>query len=46
VVAYATPATTSAVTYKTRFAVTNTSNTLVLQNSAQEGQMYAVEVSA
>ena len=45
-VAYATPATTSAVTYKTRFAVTNTSNTLILQNSVQAGQMYAIEVAA
>jgi hypothetical protein len=43
-IGYATPATTSAVTYKGRFAAsTGTSN---LVNNNQVGQLYAIEVSA
>jgi len=41
---YATPATTSATTYKTRFA--SSGGTVVLYNQLQTGQMYAIEVSA
>jgi hypothetical protein len=43
-IAYATPATTSATTYKGRFQVN--SGTGTLQNQVQTGQMYAIEVSA
>jgi PHD/YefM family antitoxin component YafN of YafNO toxin-antitoxin module len=44
-IAYATPATTSAVTYKTRFR-TNSGTTGTLFNNGNTGQMYAIEVSA
>jgi hypothetical protein len=45
--AYATPATTSATTYKLRFSVDNASDTLeILNATATTGQMYAIEVSA
>jgi hypothetical protein len=43
---YATPATTSAVTYKLRFRVGGGSQTAVIRNNSQVGQMYAIEVSA
>jgi hypothetical protein len=43
-VAYATPATTSATTYKLRFKVTG--GTGQIFNATQTGQMYAIEVSA
>ena len=42
----ATPATTSAVTYKLRFQVSGANMTAFVQNSQTEGQMYAIEVSA
>jgi len=42
---YATPATTSAVTYKLRFAVI-TGSTGSVRNDVTTGQMYAIEVSA
>ena len=44
-IAYATPATTSAVTFKTRFRVAGTT-TATLRNALNTGQMYAIEVSA
>jgi hypothetical protein len=45
--AYATPATTSATTYKLRFRSNNAAHTnRVLNNSTSAGQMYAIEVSA
>ena len=44
-IGYATPATTSAVTYKVRFLST-TASTLTLLNSANTGQLYAIEVAA
>jgi phage terminase large subunit-like protein len=43
-IAYATPATTAATTFKLRFRV-NT-GTGFLQNASQTGQLYAIEVSA
>jgi hypothetical protein len=43
--AYATPATTSAVTYKLRFR-TNTGCTAALNNADNTGQLFAIEVSA
>jgi hypothetical protein len=43
--AYATPATTSPVTYKLRF-LSATGNTLTVDNANNTGQMYAIEVSA
>jgi len=45
-VGYATPATTSATTYKIRFRVNVNTTTLKLVNSAQTAQFYAIEVSA
>ena len=45
-VAYATPATTSAVTYKLRFQVDSANITLQLRNATTTGQMYAIEVAA
>jgi hypothetical protein len=45
-IARATPATTSAVTYKLRFGTPNVNVTLTLQNNLTTGQMYAIEVSA
>ena len=45
-VAYATPATTSAVTYKLQFKVYSTSATISIQNGSNTGQMYAIEVAA
>jgi len=44
--AYATPATTSAVTYKLRFASAGSNTTLSLNGNSVTGQMYAIEVSA
>jgi hypothetical protein len=44
--AYATPATTSAVTYKLRFRSEDASTTIQLRNGANTGQLYAIEVSA
>jgi hypothetical protein len=46
IIAYATPATTSPVTYKLQFRVTNAANLFALENSQTTGQMYAIEVSA
>lgn len=46
VIAYATPATTSAVTFKGRFKVLAASTTLTLENGNNTGQLYAIEVSA
>lgn len=43
---YATPATTSAVTYKVRFRSDTGNNTVSMLNSIVTGQMYAIEVSA
>jgi hypothetical protein len=42
---YATPATTSATTYKLRFR-SNSGGSAVIYNELQTGQMYAIEVSA
>lgn len=42
---YATPATTSAVTYKLRFQIDGATSVTVV-NGNQTGQMYAIEVSA
>ena len=44
-IAYATPATTSAVTYKGRFA-TVAGGTATLNNSGSTGQLFAIEVAA
>jgi len=44
-VGYATPATTSATTYKGRFR-SSTGNTVRLDNSTTTAQLYAIEVSA
>ena len=44
--AYATPATTSAVTYKLRFKSLNAAITVTIDNPSGPGQMYATEVSA
>lgn len=44
--AYATPATTSATTYKLRFRSFDASTTLILANASVTAQMYAIEVSA
>lgn len=44
--AYATPATTSAVTYKMRFKTRDVNDPLTLANNDNTGQMYAIEVSA
>jgi hypothetical protein len=45
-IAYATPATINATTYKVRFASNNLGLTQTLLNSAATGQLYAIEVSA
>jgi hypothetical protein len=45
VIAYATPATTNAVTYKYQFKVVS-SSTVTLLNDITTGQLYAIEVSA
>lgn len=44
--AYATPATTSAVTYKLRFRSVVSTNTTFALNDTSGGTMYAIEVSA
>ena len=44
-IGYATPATTSPVTYKTRFKA-NSGVTVTYYNALATGQMYAIEVSA
>jgi hypothetical protein len=44
--AYATPATTSAVSYKLKFLTNNSASTVSLLNDLTTGQMYAIEVSA
>jgi hypothetical protein len=46
IIAYATPATTSAVTYKTRFKVNEATTDLKIANGGTTGQMYAIEVAA
>lgn len=45
-VAYATPATTSAVTYKVRAKVSSANTTLQFTNNFTTGQLFAIEVSA
>ena len=45
-IAYATPATTSATTYKLRFKTDNALSQCSLINQLSSGQMYAIEVSA
>ena len=45
-IGYATPATTSAVTYKVRFKVNSSSATLTFDNNVETGQLYAIEVAA
>ena len=45
VLGYATPATTSAVTYKLRFKTTSP-NTAKIRNGLRTGQMFAIEVGA
>jgi hypothetical protein len=45
-VGYATPATTSATTYKLRFSGIDSGTTVQADNSTATGQMYAIEVSA
>ena len=45
-IAYATPATTSAVTFKGRFRVTGGNQNVTIENASATGQMYAIEVSA
>jgi hypothetical protein len=45
-IAYATPATTSATTYKLRFRTDNALSQCSLLNQLTTGQMYAIEVSA
>jgi hypothetical protein len=44
-IAWATPATTSAVTYKGRFAI-NGADTLQIRNDGATGQFFAIEVAA
>jgi hypothetical protein len=46
IIGRSTPAVITAVTYKLRFRVDNAAITNTLQNNAQTGQMYAIEVSA
>lgn len=46
VIGYATPATTSAVTYKARFKTDLATLTATFRNNLVTGQMYAIEVSA
>lgn len=47
VIGYATPATTSAVTYKLRFrSRLSTTTTVLLNSDASDGQLYAIEVGA
>jgi hypothetical protein len=45
-VGYASPSTTSAVTYKTRYRAVNSSSVIRFQNQASTGQMFAIEVAA
>jgi hypothetical protein len=45
-IGYATPATTSAVTFKGRFRASPSAVTVSLVNSGNTGQLYAIEVSA
>ena len=45
-IAYATPATLSAVTYKLRFRIASGTTRMAIYNSQVTGQMYAIEVSA
>lgn len=45
-IAYASPATTSAVTYKLRFATDDAATTFAVRNDSSTGQMFALEVSA
>lgn len=45
-IGYATPATTSAVTYKMRFSRYSGSGTVYVRNDQLTGQIYAIEVSA
>jgi hypothetical protein len=45
IVGYASPATTSPVTYKLR-ALTFSGRTIIFENAVTKGQMYAIEVSA
>lgn len=45
-IGYSTPATTSATTYKARFARNFGTGTITLENASHTGQLYAIEVSA
>jgi hypothetical protein len=45
-IAYSTPATEAATTYKLRFRSINTDTTSRLENNVNTGQLYAIEVSA
>ena len=46
IIGYATPATTSPVTYKLRFLSESTDTTFTLMNNVNIGQMFAIEVAA
>jgi hypothetical protein len=46
IIGYATPADTSAVTYKLRFKSLNAGSTISILNFGHTGQLYAIEVSA
>jgi hypothetical protein len=46
VIAYATPAVATAVTYKGRFRTASAASTYALQNADNTGQLFAIEVSA
>lgn len=46
IVGYATPATTSAVTYKVRFRSNNANTTTKFENASSTAQLFAIEVSA
>jgi hypothetical protein len=45
-IAYATPASTSATTYKLQFSVNTNTITATVKNNVQTGQIYAIEVAA
>jgi hypothetical protein len=45
-IGYATPGTTSAVTYKMRFFVVSANTTFSVRNGDVTGQMFAIEISA
>jgi hypothetical protein len=45
-IAYASPGTTSATTYKARFCREGASGTVYVQNAQTTGQLYALELKA